>query len=97
VIDGGDVEDIVRLLRNKGYGFPPSQQLLLLCNPQESEAVQTWRSGKESRPGGPAAKHDFVASAVAPPYLSGRPLWVQPVLGEFHAVPVLEGATATLG
>ena len=57
----------MRLVRSKGFGASGSgQTLLLLCNPVESEAVQTWRSGKESRPGGPVAKFDWVPAVSAP-------------------------------
>jgi len=57
----------VRLVRSKGFGASGSgQTLLLLCNPVESEAVQMWRSGKESRPGGPVAKFDWVPAVSAP-------------------------------
>jgi hypothetical protein len=67
VIDSGDAEDLVRLVRSKGFGASGSgQTLLLLCNPVESETVQTWRSGKESRSGGPVAKFDWVPAVSAP-------------------------------
>ena len=57
----------MRLVRSKGFGASGSgQTLLLLCNPVESEAVQMWRSGKESRPGGPVAKFDWVSAVSAP-------------------------------
>jgi hypothetical protein len=90
VIDSQDVEDLVKLVRSKGFGLSGSgQTLLLLANPVESEAVQTWRAGKESRTGGPLAKHDFVPSTVAPPHYSADTLVGQPVPGEFNKVEVL--------
>ncbi|WP_079459433.1 hypothetical protein [Mycobacteroides abscessus] len=58
-IDSQDIEDAMNLIRVKGYGLDSSSQLLIIANPVESELIQTWRSGKESRSGGPIAKHDF--------------------------------------
>ncbi len=55
-IDSGDVEDMAKLVRDKGFGLTAGQQLLLLCNPVECEFVQTWRKGFETRVGGPITK-----------------------------------------
>jgi hypothetical protein len=67
VIDSEDVEALIRLVKSKGFGTPESgQTLLLLANLQESESVQGWRAGKESRPGGPSCKFDYVPSVAAP-------------------------------
>jgi hypothetical protein len=90
VIDSGDVEDLVRLVRAGGHGLPGTGQTLLpLCNPVESEAVQQWKCGVESRPGGPIAKHDWVPSVTAPPHYSADVLVGQAVSGDFSGVDVL--------
>ena len=47
VIDFTDIEDAVKMLRAKGFGC--LLQMLILANPQESEAIQTWRNGKRQR------------------------------------------------
>ena len=70
VIDSGDVEDLTALVRSKGYGLQGKSRLLLLCNAQESKAVQTWRNGQPSRSGGPTANDDFVPATTAPPHYS---------------------------
>lgn len=72
VIDSGDVEDMIRAVTRKGYGLHVGSQLLILANPAESELIQSWRAGEESRAGGPVAKYDFVPSSNAPAYLSSE-------------------------
>src|SRR6185312_14144470 len=89
-IDSGDVEDLVRPVRAGGMGLPGTgQTLLLLANPVESEAVQQWKCGVESRPGGPIAKHDWVPAVSAPPHYSADVLVGQAVSGDFSGVDVL--------
>ena len=72
VIDSGDIEDCIRMITLKGYGLRVGSQLLILANPAESELIQGWRAGKESRTGGPTAKYDFIRSSNAPAYLSSE-------------------------
>lgn len=72
VIDSGDIEDAMRAVVRKGYGLRLGSQLLILANPAESELIQSWRAGEESRAGGPVAKYDFVKSSNAPAYLSSE-------------------------
>ena len=89
-IDSADVEDLVKLVRKGGMGISGSgQTLLLLCNPIESEFVQTWKSGVESRTGGPKAKHDWVSAISAPPHYSEDVLVGKPTEGDFNGVEVL--------
>ena len=89
-IDSADVEDLVKLVRAGGFGISGSgQTLLLLCNPVESEFVQTWKSGQLSRPSGPTARHDWVPAVSAPPHYSADTLVGQAVSGDFNGVDVL--------
>ncbi|MBF9315242.1 hypothetical protein [Mycobacteroides chelonae] len=89
VLDSQDIEDALNLIRIKGYGLDSSSQLLVLANPVESELIQTWRSGKESRSGGPLAKHDFIPSVKAPPYLQPEHIVGQPISGDYYGREVL--------
>ena len=90
VIDSQDVEDLIKLVRAGGFGLSGTgQTLLLLCNPIESAAVQTWRNGVESRAGGPLAKHDWVPATTAPPHYSADVLVGQAASGDFSGVEVL--------
>ncbi|OJZ65815.1 hypothetical protein BRW65_27755 [Mycobacterium paraffinicum] len=76
-IDSQDIEDAIRLITRKGYGTQANSKLLILANPDESELIQTWRAGEESRPkegsetSGPIALHDFVPANDAPPFITG--------------------------
>ena len=90
VIDSQGVEDLIKLVRAGGFGLSGTgQTLLLLCNPIESAAVQTWRNGVESRAGGPLAKHDWVPATTAPPHYSADVLVGQAASGDFSGVEVL--------
>ncbi|MBE5448386.1 hypothetical protein [Mycobacteroides abscessus] len=88
-IDSQDIEDAMNLIRVKGYGLDSLSQLLILANPVESELIQTWRSGKESRSGGPLARHSFIPSVKAPPYLQPENIVGQPISGEYYGREVL--------
>jgi hypothetical protein len=89
VIDSGDIEDAVKTIRVKGYGIDATSQLLILANPIESEAIQTFRQGVESRTGGPVAKSSFIPSKRAPSYITPDNIVGEPIDGSFHGVECL--------
>jgi hypothetical protein len=66
--------------------------MLILANPQDSEAIQGWVKGKESRPkegaetSGPTARFDFIPSVQSPPYLIDQTLVGHPVPNVFGNV-----------
>lgn len=72
LLDSADVEDAIAALKSKGYGRSVGSQILILANPAESELIQSWRVGEESRPptggetSGPVARHSFIPSVNAP-------------------------------
>lgn len=89
-IDSGDIEDAIRLVRGKGYGLTPNSQLLIFANPLESEYIQTFRTGEESRPGSNIlARHSFIPSKTAPAYLQVENVVGEPIDGTFHGVETL--------
>jgi hypothetical protein len=76
--------------------------MLILANPAESERIQGWAKGEESRPkegaepSGPLARHDYIPSVKAPPYLIDQTLVGQPVSNEFGNVEVLGSRVSLL-
>ncbi|MCB0941474.1 MAG: hypothetical protein KDB72_14710 [Mycobacterium sp.] len=70
-LDSADVEDAVRLLKIKGYGLQPGQQLLILANQDDAEHMTAWRAGVEYATG-KTPKFDFIPSAAMPAYLSNE-------------------------
>lgn len=88
-VDSGDLEDAIRAIRSKGYGLTDSSQLLILASSQESEHIQTFRQGEESRTGGPIATHSFIPSKKAPPYLRPDNIVGEPIDGTFHGIECL--------
>ena len=89
VIDSKDIEDAYRAVRDKGYGLGNGSQLLIIAHPNESEVIQTWQSGKESRPkegaevNGPLARHDCVPAKTAPAFMTPEFIVGQQIKGDF--------------
>ncbi|WP_156431688.1 hypothetical protein [Mycobacterium sp. GA-1199] len=88
VIDSADLEDAYKDIQSHGYGVQPGSQLLVLCHQDEGELIATFRSGVESREGGPVAKHDFVPSAGHPPILTAESIVGQAPPTEFGGLRV---------
>jgi hypothetical protein len=89
-LDSADIEDAYRNITEHGYGQKDTaSQLLILANPEESEIIQSFRAGQESRSGGPEARFDFVPSLGAPPYLIEGAMVGQPVPATYGGLPVL--------
>lgn len=88
-IDSGDLDDAIKMVRGKGFGLGDGSQLLILANPLESEHIQTFRQGEESRDGGPVAARSFIPSKTAPAYLQPDNIIGEPVSGDFYGLKVL--------
>jgi hypothetical protein len=70
-IDSNDIEDGIRHITEHGYGLKENgQQILVFCNYDESQYIQSFRANEPSRSGGPDAKASFIPSVSAPPYLT---------------------------
>jgi len=69
-LDSGDVEDSIKLILEHGYGLNPGSRILVFANENECDRIASWRAGVESRSGGPVAKHDFIPSSDAVPFMS---------------------------
>lgn len=87
-LDSEIVEDAIRHITHHGYGLTQNSQLLILANPADGEAIEAWRAGEESVPGGPKAKYDFVRSGTAPAYLTDETIIGRQAPGSFHNLPV---------
>src|SRR3954462_8258281 len=87
-LDSQDIEDAMSMITQKGYGTNPGSQLIILANPIQSEQIQAWRAGVESRSSGPKAKFDFIASASAPPYLTDKRIVGSTAPTDYNGLPV---------
>ncbi|OBY30483.1 hypothetical protein ACT18_17695 [Mycolicibacter kumamotonensis] len=94
-IDSGDIEDAIRKITRKGFGTQANSQILILANPDESELIQSWRAGEQSRPAegaetsGPVARYDFIPAKNAPPFLTpASELIGEQVPGEYNGLKV---------
>jgi hypothetical protein len=64
-------------------------QLLVFCNEDESELIQSFRANEPSRTGGPDARFSFIPSIAAPPYLTPDFLIGQPAPAKFGGLDVV--------
>jgi hypothetical protein len=95
LLDSGDIENAIRLITRKGFGTQANSKIIIFANPDESELIQAWRAGMESRPEegsetvGPLARYDFIPAANAAPFLTpaGELVGTQ-VPGEWNGVKV---------
>jgi hypothetical protein len=72
VIDSEDIEQMILMLKQKGYGMQAGQQLLILANQDDGQHMTAWRAGIEYRTGGPLPQFDFIPSALMPAWLSNE-------------------------
>ena len=72
VIDSQDIEDMIRHVREHGYGTQPGSQFLIFAHPDDVDlaTMTAWRAGVEYRTGGPLPKWDFIPSALMPAWIS---------------------------
>ncbi|MEX3648700.1 hypothetical protein [Mycolicibacterium porcinum] len=89
-VDSDDIEDAIRMIRAKGYGREAGSQILILASQLESENIQTFRQGEESRASsGIIAKHSFIPSKKQPAYLTPDNIVGEAISGEFHGIECL--------
>jgi hypothetical protein len=90
VLDADDVENMIKHVRQHGYGTTRSAQFLLLMNPVDVEAslLTSWRAGVEYRTG-MKPKFDFINSSIAPAYLTSQRIIGETPPPEYSGLPVL--------
>lgn len=88
-LDSQDIEDAVRMLTQKGYGRRAGSRILVFANSAETDKIATWKSGEESRAGGPVATFDFIPSADAPPYLTTKTIVGSPAPADLDGLRVI--------
>jgi hypothetical protein len=91
LLDSLDIEDSVRMLKEKGYGLPENNShILILANPTESLQIQAWRAGKESRGvGSPVSTWDFIPSSNSFPYLTDKAIVGPLAPTDFNGLAIL--------
>lgn len=68
-IDSGDVEILINHVREHGFGRGQNSRLVILANPAEAQAIQSWRAGVVNA-NSQKASFDFVYSSLAIPFLT---------------------------
>lgn len=80
--DGADLDDMIRHIREHGYGTTPGSQLLLFCNPEDAGPLTTIRA----ETGG--AAHDYLPSAGAPAYLTDKEIVGSVAPAEYNSLKI---------
>ena len=90
VIDCQDIEDMIRHVREHGYGTQPGSQFLIFAHPDDVDAatMTAWRAGVEYRTGGPLPKWDFIPSALMPAWISDETIHGPVPNAEFNGLQV---------
>jgi hypothetical protein len=91
-IDSDDLESGFHHIREHGYGLKETGgQLVVFCNYQESQQIQSFRANEPSRSGTtpPDARFTFVPSIASPPYLSPDFLIGTPAPAQFNGLDVV--------
>jgi hypothetical protein len=88
LLDSTDVEWAAAHITEHGFGLRPGSQLILLCHPNESKAVQSWRAGVENA-NTQKASFDFVPSSNAPAWISAENIHGAIPPPDFHGLKVL--------
>jgi hypothetical protein len=72
VIDSQDIEQMIRHVKEHGYGTRQGSQMLILAHPDDVQlaSMTAWRAGVEYRTGGPLPMYDFIPSALMPAWIS---------------------------
>lgn len=87
-IDSGDIETAIKAVHEHGFGIQErGQQLVILANAVESEAIQSWRAGVENE-NSQTARYDFIPSTNAPARIEDGTLFGTEPAGDFHGVPI---------
>ncbi|KQR89086.1 hypothetical protein [Microbacterium sp. Leaf179] len=69
-IELGDIEALITTIQEHGHGLRESnEQLIIMVNPAQMDAISSWRKG-EANANGAVAKYDFIPATSAPAYLT---------------------------
>ena len=89
-LDSLDIEDSVRMIRDKVYGLGNGSHLVIFANPRESTLIPQWRAGKESRTGGPVSAWDFIPSKASSfPYLTDKAIVGETAPVDYNGLEIL--------
>jgi hypothetical protein len=90
-IDSGDVEALITTIQEHGHGLRESgEQLVIMVNPAQAEAIASWRKN-EANANGAVAKYDFIPASSAPAYLTDLTIVGDRAPAQFSGLP-LEGS-----
>ncbi|OLT44466.1 hypothetical protein BJF87_07680 [Gordonia sp. CNJ-863] len=85
-IDPGDITDLIKQVRSKGFGTTPNSKLLILANPLQGEIIASFRAGVETN--GVESQFDFIPARNAPAYLTPNEIVGEQAPGEWSNLPI---------
>jgi hypothetical protein len=86
-VDSGDLEHLIRIVGEHGYGSEPGSQLICLVNPAEAEIIAGFRAG-ETNNNTAVARHDYIPSQGSPAYLQPENIVGQIAPAKFNGLKV---------
>jgi hypothetical protein len=86
-LDSDDVEALINHVQEHGYGLDAGSRVLILCSQNEADIIASFRAGVENN-NTKKAKHDFIPSSAAPPYLTTQTLVGERAPDNFGGVPI---------
>jgi hypothetical protein len=90
VIDSQDIEQMIRHVKEHGYGTRNGSQMLIFAHPDDVQlaSLTAWRAGVEYRSGGPLPLYDFIPSALMPAWISDEQIHGPIPAADFHGLEV---------
>ncbi|WP_100461638.1 hypothetical protein [Mycobacteroides abscessus] len=86
--DSDDLEAQLHHIAEHGYGLDVGTKIIVLCNPNEADVISSFRAG-QSNNNSKVAKHSFIPSAAAPPYLTTETLVGERAPENLGGVPIV--------
>lgn len=87
-LDSDDVSVLVNHVTEHGYGLDAGSRVLILCSQNEADVITSFRAGQTNN-NSKVAKHDFIPSSAAPPYLTTQTLVGERAPENLGGVPIL--------
>lgn len=85
--DAVDLEATIRKVREKGYGSGLGSRTIVFANGVEVDTISGFRAGQVAA-SGQVARHDYIPSAAASPYLTEQQIVGSIAPADFEGLPV---------
>ena len=88
IMDGTDLEAIVRTVSHHGFGLGPGTKLLVIAHPNEADVIRSFRAGVIDASGA-KSRWDFIPGAGAPAFLTDQVIVGAQAPSRFESVDLI--------